>query len=244
MENITRTTWLKKPRYLWLALILLAAIAYGGNKIHKEVTMPPPLVFLIPDTYFGPVFFFFGQPDGVDLQRDPLGNAVRVPENGVVKIKASVHDAMGQSSEHYRATYMISVAKDGTRKVMIMNGDTYRDDNGELMNFYVDENSRLHDKFPSSEAKGAFYYFTEAQKNERMVFNHHGCPNQFSEYNAPPEKVTACGKFLVVSPNQFLTLPKFMWDDLEHAYESIQQFVDEANARVLQKRAYYKLPKQ
>ena len=216
--------------------------------------MPPPLVFLIPDTYFGPVFFFFGQPDGVDLQRDPLGNAVRVPENGVVKIKASVHDAMGQSSEHHWATYMVSVAKDGTRKVMIVNGDTYRDDNGELMNLYSDENSRLHDKFPSSKAKGAFYYFTEAQKNEYMVFNHQGCPNQIfaphidevmtGKMTADEAGVPACGKFLVVSPNQFLSLPDFMWDDLDHAYESIQQFVDQANRTLIQKRTYYKLPKQ
>ena len=206
--------------------------------------MPPPLVFLIPDTYFGPVFFFFGQPDGVDLQRDPLGNAVRVPENGVVKLKARAKDVVTKSTKDYRSVYMISVAKDGTRKVMILHGDTYRDDNGELMNFYHDENSRLHDKFPSSEAKGAFYYFTEAQKNEYMVFNHDSCAHQFGDDNDPPEKVIACGKFLVVSPNQFLSLPKFMWDKLQHHYSSIQQFVDQANETLIQKRAYYKLPRQ
>ena len=205
--------------------------------------LPPPLVFLIPDTYFGPVFFFFGQPDGVDLQPDPLGNAVRVPENGVVKLKARAKDVVTRSTKDYRSEYMISVAKDGTRKVMILNGNTYRDENGEMMDFYHDENSRLH-KFPANNPKDSFYYFTEAQKNERMVFGHDGCAHQFGDDNDPPEKAIACGKFLVVSPNQFLTLPKFMWDDLQHAYESIQQFVDEANARVLQKRTYYKLPKQ
>ena len=49
-------------KYKWIGLLLLAASAYGAHHIYKEYTMPPPLVYLIPEDYFGPVFVFFGSP--------------------------------------------------------------------------------------------------------------------------------------------------------------------------------------
>ena len=105
--------------FRWGVLLIVAA-SYGGYRIYKEITMPPPLVYLIPEEYFGPVFVFFGQPDGVDVQPDPLGQSVLVPENGVVKLKAAVDDVMGTSSETHRATYMVAVSKTGQRKVLKM----------------------------------------------------------------------------------------------------------------------------
>ena len=113
MEEVRPTIWMKKPFAKLLFVVLLFAACWGGYRAYKDMTMPPPLVFLIPAEYFGPVFFFFGQPDGVEMQSDPLGQAVTIPSNGVLKIRAQVNDVMGQSREGYRATWMISVASDG-----------------------------------------------------------------------------------------------------------------------------------
>lgn len=57
--------------------------------------MPPPFAYLIPADYFGPVVTLFGQPGGVEMQPDPLGQAVEVPETGVVKVRARRQDVMG-----------------------------------------------------------------------------------------------------------------------------------------------------
>jgi hypothetical protein len=162
IEN-TMLAWFARKRGKWLALLLLVAMGCGLVKLYKEITMPPPLVYLIPESYLGPVFAFFDQKDGVDVQPDPLGNSVWVPENGVVKIKQKVGEVVGESREGYRATYVISVTKDGNRKILKFNGNTQRDENGEWVNFYFDENSKLH-KFPVNKSKGPFYFFSEDQK--------------------------------------------------------------------------------
>lgn len=62
-----------KNKFLYvffLILIIFSIIFFIKN---KNSTMPPPLVYLIPEEYFGPVFVFFGQKDGVDMSPDPLG---------------------------------------------------------------------------------------------------------------------------------------------------------------------------
>lgn len=237
--------WLTRTPNRWLALLLLAACSYGLVQLYKEFTMPPPLVYLIPEDYFGPVFVFFGQEDGVDVQPDPLGNSVWVPENGVVKVKQKTSEVLGNSREGYRATYTISISKHGERKVMKVHGSAERDENGIWKTYYFDENTRLHEFPAGSEiGKPRFYYFTEAEKNERMVFNHDGCAHQFSSDNESNGKSPACGKFLVVSPNEYLNLPIFMWRELQHPYSSIQQFVNEANERIKKKKEYYHLPAQ
>ncbi|WP_150118564.1 hypothetical protein [Collimonas fungivorans] len=233
--------WLTRKRNLWLAFFLLAALSYGTVRFYKEITMPAPLVFLIPDSYIGPVFFFFGQADGVDVKSDPLGKAVWVPENGVVKLKAPVDEVMGDSTPGHRATYMVSVSKTGERKILKMHGDAAQDDDDKWFTFYFDENTQIH-KFPtaSESGKSRFYYFTDVQKNEPMVFNHGSCSHQdFIPDNDATAEAPACGKFLVVSPNQYLTLPDWMWKNLQHAYSSIQSFETEANQRVQLKKEYY-----
>ena len=45
------------------------------------------LVFLIPTEYFGPVVAIFDQPDGVVPEDEINAQVVRVPENGIIKIK-------------------------------------------------------------------------------------------------------------------------------------------------------------
>jgi hypothetical protein len=230
-------------RYLLLLLPLLA-LCYGGYIKYKEITMPPPLVFLIPDEYFGPVFFLFGQPDGVDVQRDPLGNAVRVPENGIVKLKDRSGHLVGESSESHRAVYMVSVSKTGERKILKESIGQQQNDDGSWWAGYIDENGKVN-KFPFDRATKkvpSVFLFPVSTRDEKMVLQHDICANQFREPDDPPEKVTACGKFLVVSPNQFVNSPDFMWDKLQHNFYSVSQLVDEANVTASEKRKYYKLP--
>lgn len=237
------TPWLQRHRVL-LASLLLLPLLWGGYRIYKDITMPPPLVFLIPEGYFGPVFFLFGQPDGVDVQPDPLGNAVTIPANGILKIKARSKDVMGSSREGYRAIWMISVSKTGQRKVLKMHGGANQDEKGNWSTFYFDENTVLH-QWPTASQVGKpqFYYFTERERNEPMVFAHDGCKDQgFVPPNDANAVAPACGKFLLVSPNQYLNLPDFMWEEFAHPFYSIGDLILQADEALVQKKAFYKLP--
>jgi hypothetical protein len=257
MERLETEEVKSKPYKKWLFIALLPvwiiAISYGAYRFVKEMTtMPPPLVFLIPADYVGPVFFFFDQPDGVDVQPDPLGNAVNVPENGVVKFKAGSKEIVPSfNNKNQRPMYWIYVDKKGNRQSLKFNSGPWQDNEGKRFNSYLDENSQLK-SFPSSEDKGAFYYFNDQQRNEKMVFNHDTCKHQnFTEVpmpgpGEPPVRKNdpspACGKFLITTPNEIFKLPDWMWDDAQREFDSIQSFVDEANERVQKKKEYYKLP--
>jgi hypothetical protein len=256
MERLDSPEVKSKPWKTWLLIGLLPvwifAFSYGTYRLYKEMTtMPPPLVFLIPADYFGPVFFFFGQPDGVDVQLDPLGQAVNVPENGVVKIKARANDVVPKGNDKFRPVYMVFVDKNGKRIVPKFKVNTWQDDEGNRFNGYFDENSQLQ-KFPSQIDRERYYYFSEQQRNEKMIFNHDSCDHQnFTEVpmpgpGEPPVRKNdpspACGKFLITTPNEYDKLPGWMWRGLQHEYESVQSFVDEANERVQKKKEYYKLP--
>ncbi len=244
-------TWLKKPLFKWLCVLLIVAASYGGYRIYKEITMPPPLVYLIPEEYFGPVFVFFGQPDGVDVQPDPLGQSVWVPENGVVKLKAATGVVMGTSSETHRATYMVSVSKTGERKVLKMFVSAYKRPDESWWWGYLGEKLDLH-QFQIQGDWKEFSFVPKHLLDERMVFNHDGCRHQgFTPHvrevmegkmSGKEAGTPACGKFLVVTPNQYWKLPDWMWEDAQRPYGSIQEFVDEANERVKKKKEHYKLP--
>ena len=236
--------WFKRL-WIWVLLVLVGiAAAWGGYQIlKKEKTMPPPLVFLIPAEYFGPVFFFFGQPDGVDVRPDPLGQAVTVPSNGVLKIKAQVDDVMGQSREGYRATWMISVASDGQRKVINMFTGGTQNFDGTFSESYFNEKTELL-TFPSSRSanKPRFYYLTERQKTAPMIFSHGGCAHQeFYPSGDTKAKAPACGKFLVMSPNQYINKPDFLWEEFQHSFSSIEALIKQADEAVAEKKVFYKL---
>jgi hypothetical protein len=235
-----------KSLYKWLPLLLIPLLAYGGIRLFKAPEIPPPLVFLLAENDIGPVFFFFGQPDGVDLQADPLGRAVRVPPNGVVKIKAPVDDVMGSSSEKHRATYMVSVGRDGRRKILKMFIGAHKKEDGAWWWGYFDEKNRLHEFKAAGEWTG-FSFIPAGLRQERMVFGNEGCRNQgfsphFAEFaagamTAEQAGIPICGKFLVASPDEYATLPDWMWKDLQHPYPSVQAFVDEANERLKRKKS-------
>ena len=221
--------------------------------------MPPSLVYLIPEDYFGPIFIFFNQPDGVDLQSDPLGRAVWVPENGVIKARFSTKDIpFGTASPTYRPEYFVSVSKTGQRRILTVNSGDFRDEDGSLTTAYLNGQNQIHQYKYSDDLKSnqsePFYYFSEAQRNERMIFNRDGCSHQGFSPNASKALgrtkemsneeagIPACNKFLIASPNEFLNLPSWMWENVGRRYRSIQEFVDEANERVKKKKEYYKLP--
>lgn len=239
------TQWLTKSRQRWLVLLLLACSIYGLNHIYKEITMPPPLVYLIPEDYFGPVFVFFGQKDGVDLQPDPLGMAVTVPENGVVKIKASVDDVLPEPSEGHRNLYWVAVAKTGTRRILKVSAKAIQDFEGRWFNIYYDEQGLPHKhqaEFQIGE-RHPFYYFSEKERDENMIFGHGGCKHQnFTAKDEINDESPSCGKFLVISPNVYLTMPRWLWENTGRQYTSIGEFIEEANRRLLQKKEFYKLP--
>ena len=218
--------------------------------------MPPVLVYLIPENFIGPVFVFFDQKDGVVPESDPLGQAVRVPENGVIKLSGSVDELLRSSRFELRPEAMVAVAKNGSRRVMKMFTGPHRGENGGFWEGYIDERDQLH-KFdvhyinttkPTDEKP--FYYLAEQVMSERMVFLKDGCSHQaFVDH---PEKirsgevdmdavgVPSCGKFLIASPKEFLEMPDWLWRKPSNKlYKSIDEFVAEANERVSKKRALY-----
>ena len=218
-------------KYKWIGLLLLAASAYGAHHIYKEYTMPPPLVYLIPEDYFGPVFVFFGQPDGVELIRDPLGHAVKVPENGLVKVRVSSDNAVPSSKGATKqALFWIAISKDGSRRNFMVSGPTQKNEEGVFLRQYADLNSKQILRFPIKENEPPFYYFTEAQKNERMIFEHGGCKHQgFILEKESKSKEPSCGKFLVMSPNEVMKKPYWIWHDLSGEYTSIKELEKDLN---------------
>ena len=48
-----------------------------------------PLIYVIPDSYVGPAVALFNQPDGIEPVQTKDGLEVRVPENGIVKIRGN-----------------------------------------------------------------------------------------------------------------------------------------------------------
>ena len=230
-------------KYKWIGLLLLAASAYGAHHIYNEYTMPPPLVYLIPEDYFGPVFVFFGQPDGVEPIPDPLGHAVKVPENGLIKLRASVEEAIpSNEGATKQVLFWVAVSKDGGRRNFMVSGPTQRNEAGELIRYFADANSKTL-AFPMIKNAPDFYFFTEAQKNERMIFNEDGCKYQrFIPKTESDSKRLPCGKFLVLSPNEVMKMPYWLWDRLDGEYTSIQELEKDLNEVVEKKKTFHSKP--
>ena len=227
-------------KYKWIGFLLLAASAYGAHHIYKEYTMPPPLVYLIPEDYFGPVFVFFSQPDGEELISDPLGQAVKVPENGLVKLRASVDEAIpSNEGETKQVLFWVAVSKDGSRRNFVVSvPEAGRNEKDEMVGYYADSNLRMQ-TFLVTDDLPPFYYFTEAQKNEPMIFNNGGCKHQgFIPEQESDSKRPSCGKFLVMSPNDILNIPYWMWDRLGGKYSSIQELEKDLNEVAEKKKTF------
>lgn len=231
--------------YKWVGLLLVAALAYGAHHIYKEYTMPPPLVYLIPEDYFGPVFVFFGQSDGVELIPDPLGHAVKVPENGLVKLRATVEEAIpSNEGATKQVLFWVAVSEEGRRRNFMVAGPVERNEEGKLTRYFADENSKTL-AFPVKEGQPKFYFFTEAKNNERMIFDEGGCKYQrFIPKQESDSKRLPCGKFLVLSPNEVTKKPYWIWDRLDGEYTSIQELEKDLNEVVEKKKAFYATPQK
>ena len=230
---IVNKAWLFKYAP-WIILFFIVGSFLAYKNLEKEHNMPPPFVYLIPENFFGPVFVLFDQPDGVDLTQDPLGMAVTVPENGLIKLKAKTQASV-PSNNNKQNIYWIKINSSGQRETFIVAGPTYRNEQGVLTEYYADKNSKTL-AFPVVDGKPAFHYFTESQKNERMIFANGGCKQQRFKPEAEGLKNSpACGKFLVLSPNELLKEPYWIWHDLDIEYDSIADLENDLN-EVLKKK--------
>jgi hypothetical protein len=224
---------------IWVAITLTLGLL-GASQSDRRSTMKKPLVYLVPDRYIGPVFVFFGQKDGINTFADPLGNAVNVPRNGIIKLKGSVTELINDLGENSRNVYWVSVSKDNTRKIMTFNNDTERSDDGESYYSYVDEVGKAH-RHRYNGKGDPFFYFSEQKKREKMIFDHDGCKHQrFAPPHAAESALPACGKFLVIAPAQYFKMPRWLWDDTHREYTSIQELETEANERAAKIEQLYK----
>lgn len=229
---------LKNFKYLISFILIVIFISYSSIKNKGSEMLP--LVYLIPEDYFGPVFVLFGQKDGVEMMPDPLGQAVLVPENGIIKIKKHVDSILEEKKPKYQNMYWISVSKDGIRKNMIINENTMKDADWKSYEVYYDENGIAHKNFTGNKK---FHYFSEKQKTQNMIFGHGGCgQNNFMSENDSTGEPPACGMFLVISPNAYMNLPKWMWGGAHHHYPSVQKLVEESDERLKKKKLFYNLP--
>ncbi|MGY0653014.1 hypothetical protein ACW7GZ_14365 [Luteimonas sp. A537] len=217
-------------------LAFLATAAWTVYKIYQDNVMPPPFVYLIPDDYFGPVVTFFGQPGGIEMKPDPLGHAVDVPDSGVIRIRAKRQDVMGISEEGYRATYFVSAASDGSRKVMKVLTDVYRE-KGIWWQGVIDERENMARYDIGEETKGNFEHLPEHLLNERMIAARQGC--RFRFVNADEESRKAgCDEFLVISPNEREATRNWLWGDFGSYFESLDAFAEHILKIQDKKRAY------
>ena len=229
--------------YARLALMagaLLIAISFGFAATRGNTSLKP-IVYLIPSDFVGPVFVFFGQKDGVDTIPDPLGNAVVVPRNGVIKLKGTVDDLISRDRS-VRNLYWVAMSREGKRTNLWIVNALSKADNGDWIYSYFDEAGKLH-QASGAEASGYFAHIPQARRNDRMIMSHDGCKHQrFSPPGAPDSTTPDCAKFLIVSPTEYRQMPDWVWDDTNHEYRSIREFEDEANARALKLKEHYKRP--
>jgi hypothetical protein len=231
----------KRRLYAWIAAIaagfLLVLFGAFGEIKGKSVVIKP-IVYLIPEDFIGPVFVFFDQKDGVDMIADPLGNAVHVPTNGVIKLKGTVDNLISENKT-VRNMYWVSVSKKGLRKIMWVVNPIQKDEEGEWVYSYFDEAGKLHHT-AGTLPKDVFFYLPLQRRNERMLLAHDGCKHQkFAPPGTPKDKFPDCAKFLIASPNEYIKMPDWLWMETNHEYESIQEFEFDANERVLKIEKHY-----
>lgn len=229
-----------------LLVVLALALCWGTYRVYKELTMPPVFVYLIPEHFIGPVFVFFGQKDGVLPEPDPLGQAVRVPENGVVKLSLSV-DKLIRPSSAGRSEAHVRVDRNGQRQTMkIFTGPHPEGGTNKFWEGYLDGTDQFH-KFEVDYINNnappklePFHYFSDSLMKERMIFGQQGCRHQ--EFSPSREESPECAKFLVASPREFTDAPDWLWERAGRTYGSMDKFMVDANKRVQLKRDFYDKP--
>ncbi|MGA9919317.1 MAG: hypothetical protein WBR17_43000, partial [Paraburkholderia sp.] len=247
---------IKRRYFILLALMVLAAIGFGLDRSRRM-----PLIYVIPDSYVGPAVALFNQPDGIEPVQTKDGLEVRVPENGIVKIRGN--PKLGHSQAFPKSTVVFELEKrDGSREVLSEAINPWQD---------YDENDNPHWKvgirdvrgnlrvIPFSDNKAGFVFddFSEVDRNRPMIFWHESCEDRVfgpeseaylaGEKTAEELHVPPCGEFVVGTFNHIRQWPEWMFlrgkgkqekmDVRNPTYDSIQELVDEANARVVRKKA-------
>lgn len=260
MEEVTSLNNPKRRierRYFVLAaLVVLATTGFGLDKSRRV-----PLIYVIPESYVGPVVSLFDQPDGVEPTHTKDGLEVRVPENGIVRIRTN--PALGYSSAFPKSTVVFELEKrDGSRTILSEAVNPWQD---------YDQNDNPHWKvgirdvqgnlriIPVADQTGGFVFddFPDADKNRPMIFWHESCQDRVfrpdwktftsGEKSAEELRVPPCGEFVVGTVNHVRQWPEWMFlrgkgkqEKLgisNPVYTSIQQLVDEADARVVRKKS-------
>ncbi len=245
-----------KPIPILLAIVLAIAIGFGVDRIRRM-----PLIYVIPEDYAGPVVALFDQPDGVAPLRTKDGLEVRVPENGILRIKGN--PALGHSAAFPNSTVVFELARrDGRREVLSEAINPWQD---------YDEHDNPHWKIAIRSAQGGLRVFAlsdrkdgfsfddlpAADTNRPMVFWHESCEDRVfgpdsnayfaGEKTAEELHVPPCGEFVVGIFSQMRRWPEWMYlrgkgkqtklGINNPSYDSIRELIDEANARVARKHA-------
>ena len=91
---------------------------YQFKKLREIANMDNmPLVYLIPEDYFGPVVVLFNQPDGQVPKVEPIGRVLIVPDNGLLKVQGELQ--LKPSPEYGgRQSFSLSVNPKGERTLL------------------------------------------------------------------------------------------------------------------------------
>lgn len=181
--RVIRKLNFNKKKLATLVICLLVGLIIVIKLIHYgKDAMKPPVVFLIPENFIGPVFVVFDQEDGQNLKNDPLGMSLTVPENGLIKVKASKNEVLTRGMNYdKRNVYWIIVTKDGQRINMPYHSNVRTDyEKGLNWFWYIDQNNQakqivLDEKlYPKTNDKD-FYYFNQEQLKLKTAFSWDSC---------------------------------------------------------------------
>lgn len=214
-----------------------------------------PLIFLIPEGYSGPVVILFDQPNGVDLARTKDGYEVKVPENGIILAKGKYTFDKGGGYPGSSIVFLM-IGKNGERTPLLEAINPWQDyDKDDRMSWMVgirDVRGNLQ-KIHQSDADGfVFDDFPESVKDKPMILWHEPCQDRVfgpdgDAYNAGEKTaeelhIPPCGEFVVGSVDHVRKWPEWMFlrgkgkqEKLKirnPVYSSIQELIDDANARV------------
>lgn len=187
--------------------------------------MPPAFVYLIPEDFVGPVFTLFGQPDGVEMKPDPLGHAVAVPADGIIKIRAPRLEVMGVTVEGYRATWFIAVSASGERRDIPTLTNVYRDD-GIFWQGIIDEKTDMQKYAIGERTTGTFDHLPKKFLKRRMIASRRNCKFRFDNADGN-DKNTHCDQFEVMSPEEIIRVNHLM-DSTGTYVQSVADFLERA----------------
>lgn len=165
--------------FIVCALVTFVFIAklidFGKNPMKK------PIVFLIPENFIGPVFVVFDQKDGQELKTDPLGLSLNVPQNGLVKVKASKDDVLTKGMNYDKRNVYWITHKDGDRINIPYLGGGGRDYEKEVdWSWYIDTHSTvkkiIYDRkiYPQNNDTQS-YFFTKTQAKTKTIYEWNMC---------------------------------------------------------------------